>query len=120
MLKKIFLLFKFVWLHALNKNNRLASLWRVISFQITIRIIKAPIILLFVNGAQLTTSCGMIGATGDLYYTLREYDLFKHQLKSLQGKYKLTSNTLYLKKLDEIKRRISRKNTFTLGTGQKI
>jgi hypothetical protein len=49
-----------------------------------------------------------------------EYDPFKHQLKSLQGKYKFTSNTLYLKKLDEIKRRISRKNTFTLGTGQKI
>jgi len=299
MLKKIFRLFKFVWLHPLNKNNRLASLWRVISWQIISRIINVPIMLPFVNGTHLITNRGMIGATGDYYCGLREhedmgfllhvlqpgdlfvdaganigsysilagscagvdvvafepipstfswlqknikvnalenkvramnvglaekkgtihfssnldvrnhvllkneenlpfieidvvtlddalngkspavikidvegfeiqtligakniinnpslmaiiiemngsgerygikddkihklliskgfdsfeYDPFKHQLKSLQGKYKFTSNTLYLKKLDEIKRRISRKNTFTLGTGQKI
>ena len=299
MLKKIFRLFKFVWLHPLNKNNRLASLWRVISWQIISRIINVPIMLPFVNGTYLITNRGMIGATGDYYCGLREhedmgfllhvlqpgdlfvdaganigsysilagscvgvdvmafepipstfswlqknikvnalenkvramnvglaekkgtihfssnldvrnhvllkneenlpfieidvvtlddalngkspavikidvegfeiqtligakniinnpslmaiiiemngsgerygikddkihklliskgfdsfeYDPFKHQLKSLQGKYKFTSNTLYLKKLGEIKRRISRKNTFTLGTGQKI
>tara|TARA_B100000767_G_C19677737_1_gene498123 strand:- start:677 stop:865 length:189 start_codon:yes stop_codon:yes gene_type:complete len=62
----------------------------------------------------------MIGATGDWYCRLREYDPLKHQLKSLQAKYKFISNSLYLKKLNEIKRRISRKNIFTLGTGQKI
>ena len=56
MFKKLIRLFKFIWFHPLNVNNYLASLWRVISFQITIRIIKAPIILPPVNEAQLTTA----------------------------------------------------------------
>ena len=299
MLKKLFRLLKFVWCHPLNKNNRFASLWRVISWQITSRILNVPIMLPFVNGTHLIANRSMIGATGEWYCGLREhedmgfllhvlqpgdlfvdaganigsysilagscegvnvvafepipstfswlqknikinalenkvramnvalaekkgtvyfssnldvcnhvllkndenlpfieidavilddvlkekspavikidvegfeaqtligakniinnpslmaiiieingggerygkkddeihelliskgfdsfeYDPFKHELKSLQGKYKLTSNTLYLRNLDEIQYRISRKNTFILGTGQKI
>jgi FkbM family methyltransferase len=49
-----------------------------------------------------------------------QYDPFKYQLKSLQGKFNQISNTLYLRNLGEIQRRLSNKNTFTLGTGQKI
>ena len=45
---------------------------------------------------------------------------FKRKLKPLTRRYKKTSNTLYLKQLDEITRRISRNKTYTLGTGQKI
>lgn len=77
MLKNFFLLFKlfkFVWLHPLNKNNRIASIWRVISFQVASRIIKAPIILPFVNGTHLITNLGRVGATGDWYCGLREYE----------------------------------------------
>lgn len=48
------------------------------------------------------------------------YDPLKYQLKSLKGKYNKISNTLYLRNLDEIQRRISRKKTSILGTGQKI
>ena len=120
MFKKLIRSFKFVWFYPLNVTNCLVSLWRVISFQISIRIMKALIILPFVNGAKLTLSRGIIGGTSDWYCRLREYDSLKHQLKLLQAKYKFISNSLYLIKLNEIKRRISRKNTFTLGTGQKI
>ena len=92
----------------------------MISFQITIRIIKALITLPFVNGAKLTLSRGMIGGTSDWYCRLREYGSLKHQLKLLQAKYKFISNSLYLKKLNEIKHRIFRKNIYTLRMGQKI
>lgn len=117
MFKKLIRLFKFIWFYLLNVNNCLVSLWNVNSFQISIRIIKALMILPFVNGAQLTSSCGMIEATSNWYCRLREYDLLKHQLKSLQTKYKFISNSLYLKKLNEIKHRISRKNIYTLRMG---
>ena len=49
-----------------------------------------------------------------------EYDPLKRKLKPLQERYRKTSNTLYLKQLDEITRRVSRNNKFILGTGQKI
>jgi len=74
MLKNFFYLFRFVWFHPLNQNNRIASIWRVISFQIASIIIKAPIILPFVNGTHLITSRGRVGATGDWYCGLREYE----------------------------------------------
>ena len=120
MFKKLIRSFKFIWFYPLNVTNCLVSLWRVISFQTSIRIIKALIILPFVNGAKLTLSRGMIGGTSDWYCRLREYDSLKHQLKLLQAKYKFISNSLYLKKLNEIKRRIFRKNIYTLRMGQKI
>jgi len=98
MLKKLFRLLKiviqitsywkyflFVWFHSLNHNNRLASVWRVMSFQIASRIIKAPIILPFVNGTQLITSHGMSGATGDWYCGLREYEDMSFLLHTLQS-----------------------------------
>ena len=55
-----------------------------------------------------------------------EYDPLKHKLKSLEGKFiskstsLYSSNILYLRNIVEIQRRISRKNSFTLGTGKKI
>ena len=98
MLKKLFRLLKiviqipsywkyflFVWFHPLNHNNRLASIWRVMSFQIASRIIKAPIILPFVNGTQLITCHGMSGATGDWYCGLREYEDMSFLLHTLQS-----------------------------------
>jgi FkbM family methyltransferase len=48
------------------------------------------------------------------------YDPLKRKLKSLNGKINKTSNTLFLRKLDEIQHRLSRNNTFMLGTGKKI
>ena len=84
MLKKIFYLFKFVWLHPLNKRHRLASFWRVISWQLASRILNSPIMLPFVNGTYLITNRGMIGATGDWYCGLREYEDMSFVLHVLQ------------------------------------
>jgi FkbM family methyltransferase len=84
MLKKIFHLFKFVCLHPLNKNNHLASFWRLISWQIASRILDRPIMLPFVNGTYLITKRGMIGATGDWYCGLREYEDMSFVLHLLQ------------------------------------
>ena len=119
MFKKLIRLFKLIWFYLLNANNGLASLWISISFQITIRIIKVMIILPFVNGVQLITSCVMTGATSDWHSRLHEYNPFNHQLKSLQFKYKLLSKTLYPKKFDKIKHRISRKILSLLGQVKK-
>ena len=49
-----------------------------------------------------------------------QYDPAKYELKSLKGRFNQISNTLYLREIDEVKRRISRKVSLTLGTGQKI
>ena len=85
MLKKLFCLIKFIWFHPLNQNNRLAAVWRMISFQIASRIIKASIILPFVNDTQLITTHGMTGATGDWYCGLREYEDMGFLLHALQS-----------------------------------
>jgi FkbM family methyltransferase len=83
-MKKFILLFKFVWSHPLNYNNRLAALWRVISFQIASRINNAAILYPFVNNTQLFMKCGMTGATGNWYCGLQEYEDMGFVLHVLQ------------------------------------
>ena len=84
MLNKVFRLLKFVWCHPLNKNNRIASFWRIISWQIVSRILNVPVMLPFVNRTHLIASHGMIGATGDWYCGLREYEEMGFLLHVLQ------------------------------------
>ena len=84
MLIKFFRLLKFVWCHPLNKNNRIASFWRIISWQIVSRILNVPVMLPFVNRTYLIASHGMIGATGDWYCGLREYEEMGFLLHVLQ------------------------------------
>jgi FkbM family methyltransferase len=84
-MKKFILLFKFVWSHPLNYNNRLAALWRVISFQIASRINNAAILYPFVNNTQLFMKCGMTGATGNWYCGLQEYEDMGFVLHVLQA-----------------------------------
>jgi len=74
MLKKLFRLFKFVLFHPLNRNNRLAAIWRVISFQIASRITNNSILLPYVNNTYLITKHGMTGATGNWYFGLSEFE----------------------------------------------
>ena len=84
MLKKFFLLFKFVWFHPLNKRNRLGAIWRVISWQIVSRIFNAPVLIPFVNGTCLIANRGTVGATGEWYCGLREYEDMGFLLHLLQ------------------------------------
>ena len=74
MLKKFIRLFKFVWSHPLNKNSRIAAIWRVLSFQIASRINNAAVLYPFVNNTQLFMKYGMNGATGNWYCGLQEYE----------------------------------------------
>tara|TARA_Y100000768_G_scaffold115279_1_gene85077 strand:- start:5311 stop:6210 length:900 start_codon:yes stop_codon:yes gene_type:complete len=74
MLKKFFLLFKFIWFHPLNKKNRLGAIWRVMSWQIVSKIFNSPVLIPFVNGTYLIATRGTIGATGEWYCGLREYE----------------------------------------------
>jgi len=46
MLSKFINLFKFVLYHPLNDGNRLAAIWRVISWQLASKIIPGPIAFL--------------------------------------------------------------------------
>lgn len=73
MFKKLFNLIKFVWSHPLNRNHRLTAMRRVLYWQIISRIKDGPIILPFVNGTHILATRSMIGATGDWYCGLREY-----------------------------------------------
>ena len=67
MLFKFINLFKFVWYHPLNDGNRLAAIWRVISWQLASKIIPGPIALPFVNETYLLTTRGMNASTGNRY-----------------------------------------------------
>ena len=49
-----------------------------------------------------------------------EYNPLKQQLISLNGKFNSVNNTLYLRKLNEVKQRISKKSICILGSGKKI
>jgi len=49
-----------------------------------------------------------------------KYNPLKQQLISLNGKFSSVDNTLYLRKLNEVKQRISKKSTCILGNGKKI
>ena len=49
-----------------------------------------------------------------------KYNPLKQQLISLNGKFSSVDNTLYLRKLNEVKQRISKKSTYILGNEKKI
>ena len=49
-----------------------------------------------------------------------KYNPLKQQLISLNGKFNSVDNTLYLRKLNEVKQRISKKSICILGNGKKI
>lgn len=49
-----------------------------------------------------------------------KYNPLKQQLISLNDKYSSVNNTLYLRKLNEVKQRISKKSIHIVGNGKKI
>ena len=74
MLKRLFKFLKFVLFYSLNRNNSLAALWRIISFQIVSRIINNPILLPYVNNIYLLTKYVKTGATYNWNYGLSKYE----------------------------------------------
>ena len=65
-------LFRYVWHHPLNADNRPAALARVLRWQLAVRLMPGPIAFPFVQGTQLFATRGMTGATGNWYCGLHE------------------------------------------------
>jgi FkbM family methyltransferase len=58
--------------HPLNRGGRSAALWRFARWQISSRLLAAPIALPFINDTMLLISGGMTGATGNWYCGLHD------------------------------------------------
>ncbi len=75
----------FILDHPLNRNNRINAISRFITWQIGSRILKAPVIVPFVNNSRLIVKTGMTGATGNIYAGLHEFEdmsFLMHVLRS--------------------------------------
>ena len=104
MLSKFINLFKFVWYHPLNDNSRLDTI------------------------VELNGTGKRYGVDDDEIHTLPfskksetfKYNLLKQQLILLNVKFNSVGNTLYLRKINDVKQRISKKSICILGNGKKI
>lgn len=67
-------LFRFIWNHPLNANNRLGAINRVLRWQAASRLMAGPIAFPFVEDSKLFASRGMTGATGNWYCGLHEVE----------------------------------------------
>ena len=60
--------------HPLNRDHRLATLWRYLSWQIGSRILGHPVFFPFVNHLRVLVSAGQWGVTGVVYCGLEEFE----------------------------------------------
>jgi len=65
-------LFRFVWRHPLNSENKLRALGRLLRWQIGSRLLPGMTALPFVEKTRLFATRGMTGATGNWYSGLHE------------------------------------------------
>jgi len=77
-------LFRFVWSHPLNVNNRWGAIKRVLAWQAASRLMAGPIAFPFVEESKLFATRGMTGATGNWYCGLHEVDDMAFVLHALQ------------------------------------
>ena len=64
----------FVLSHPLNRRRRIASIARVLRWQIGSRLLRWAVAVPFVNQTQLLVEQGMSGATGNVYCGLHEFE----------------------------------------------
>lgn len=64
----------FIARHPLNRGEKVRAIKRFINWQISSRIVKAPIAMPFVNQTRLLASASMTGATGNIYAGLHEVE----------------------------------------------
>lgn len=64
----------FILGHPLNKNAKMAALWRFFRWQFASRLLPYPMVLPYVNDYSLLVERGMTGATGNFYCGLHEAD----------------------------------------------
>jgi FkbM family methyltransferase len=63
----------FIFRHPLVHGQRWSALKRWFAWQVTVRILKLPVIVPWVNGSSLIIKKGMAGATGNYYCGLHEF-----------------------------------------------
>ncbi|HOZ79602.1 MAG TPA: FkbM family methyltransferase [Ferruginibacter sp.] len=59
--------------HQLNRENKVAAVWRFLKWQIRLRITANPLVHSFTEKSKLIINKGMPAATGNLYCGLHEY-----------------------------------------------
>lgn len=59
--------------HQLNREHKLAAVWRFIKWQIRVRLTRHPLVHSFTEKSKLLIHKGMPAATGNLYCGLHEY-----------------------------------------------
>ncbi len=74
MVAKLFNLARFISEHLLTRDHQLAAWLRFIRWQIGSRLLKHPLIIPWVGPTKLIIERGMVGATGNLYCGLHEFD----------------------------------------------
>jgi FkbM family methyltransferase len=70
---KLFLLFKFLLNHPLNKNQKLKAIIRFVKWQIISSFLKNPIAYPFTEKTKILVKKSMKGATGNMYCGLHEF-----------------------------------------------
>jgi FkbM family methyltransferase len=76
---------QFILNHPLSSKNKWLSFKRLISWQVTSRIIRIPMVIEFVNHSRLLMSTGMTGATGNFYAGLHEFEDMAFVLHALRA-----------------------------------
>ena len=74
MLKALINTFKFVLSHPLTEGCRGAAASRVLLWQLGARLLKFPVVVPWVNDTRLVIEKGMVGATGNFYCGLHEFN----------------------------------------------
>jgi len=76
---------KWVIDHPLSKGQRIRSVARFLSWQVSSRVSRKPYVFEFVNGAKMLATSGMAGVTGNLYvglHDIQEMGFLLHFLRS--------------------------------------
>lgn len=74
MIEQIFRFYQFVSQHPLGAKNKLGAWKRWLRWQLGSRLLKAPVIMPWLENASLVVETGMTGATGNLYCGLHEFN----------------------------------------------
>jgi len=78
----------FIMNHPLNANQKLASIMRFARWQLSSRLVGAPVAKHFVDRTRLLVSSGMAGATQNIYCGLHEFEdmaFVLHALRETDG-----------------------------------
>jgi FkbM family methyltransferase len=73
-LLRFYRMLRFITEHPLNRKRKVASMLRLVSWQLGSRIASGPVTINFVNDAKLLVRPGMTGATGNIYTGLHEFE----------------------------------------------